>query len=105
MGIGLLQGATAQNIDFDFPGRNTSEVTEPNYIPWAVGRVESESKTFDNGMTLTVAGGDNASAVASTWSKQTIQGGFKLVGDGVIACNLEDGNYIKITESYYVCRR
>ncbi len=98
MGIGLLQGVTAQNIDFDFPGRNTSEVTEPNYIPWAVGRVESESKTFDNGMTLTVAGGDNASAVASTWSKQTIQGGFKLVGDGVIACNLEDGNYIKISE-------
>lgn len=43
---------TAQKIDFDFPNRNTSEVTEPGYIPWPVNRCERESKTFDNGMTI-----------------------------------------------------
>mgnify|MGYP002854940522 CR=1 FL=1 len=96
----LLTGATlvatAQNIDFDFPGRQSSEVTEPNYIPWPVGRVASESLTLDGGMTLTVAGGEGASAVGSNWNKQTVQKGLKLVGDGVLACNLEDGNMVKV---------
>lgn len=89
---------SAQNIDFDFPGRNTSEVTEPDYIPWPVNRVASESKTLDNGMKLTVSGGDNASAVGSNWNKQTVQAGMKLVGDGVMAINLEDGNMVKVNE-------
>ena len=88
----------AQRIDFDFPNRNTSEVTEPDYIPWPVNRCEQESKTFDNGMTITVSGGEGASAVASNWNKQTVQAGMKLFGDGVYACTLENGNAIKITE-------
>lgn len=88
----------AQNIDFDFPNRNTSEVTEPNYIPWPVARVQSESKTLDNGMTVTLTGGDAANGLASNWNKQSVQSGFKLFGDGVLACILEGGNYIKLTE-------
>lgn len=88
---------TAQKIDFDFPNRNTSEVTEPGYIPWPVNRCEMESKTFDNGMTITVSAGEGASAVASNWNKQTVQAGMKLFGDGVYACILENGNAIRIT--------
>ncbi|MCR4852101.1 MAG: hypothetical protein K5893_00740 [Prevotella sp.] len=88
----------AQDIDFDFPGRNTSEVTEPNYIPWPVARVESESKTLDNGMTITLSGGGAASAVGSNWNKQSVQSGMKLVGDGVLAINIEDGNMVKLSE-------
>ncbi|MBR1401836.1 MAG: hypothetical protein IJ562_09720 [Prevotella sp.] len=88
--------ATAQNIDFDFPGRQTAEVTEPNYIPWPVPRIESESKTLDNGITITVSAAEGASAVGSTWNKQTVQSGLKLVGDGILACNLEDGNIVKV---------
>lgn len=90
--------ASAQNIDFDFPNRNTSEVTEPNYIAWPVNRVESESKTFDNGMTITVSGEGNANGVGSNWNKQTVQSGLKLFGDGVLACILEGGNLVKVTE-------
>ena len=89
---------SAQNIDFDFPGRNTSEVTEPNYIPWPVPRATSDTKTLDNGMTLTVTGGEAASAVGSNWNKQTVQSGMKLVGDGVLACNIVDGNLVKLSE-------
>lgn len=90
-------GVQAQLVDFDFPGRNTSEVTEPNYIPWPVGRVASESKDID-GMTLTVKGAEGASAVGSNWNKQTVQAGLKLVGDGVLACNLENGNLVKVND-------
>ena len=90
-------GVQAQLVDFDFPGRNTSEVTEPNYIPWPVGRVASESKDID-GMTLTVKGAEGASAVGSNWNKQTVQAGLKLVGDGVLACNLENGNMVKVND-------
>ncbi|MDE6555712.1 MAG: hypothetical protein K2K55_01970 [Duncaniella sp.] len=91
--------APAQNIDFDFPNRNTSEVTEPGYIPWPVNRCESESKTLDDyGITITLSAAEGASALASNWNKQTVQAGMKLFGDGVYACRLEDGNAIKITE-------
>ena len=90
-------GSMAQSIDFDFPGRNTEEVTEPNYVPWAVPRAETASKTLDNGMTLTLTGAEGATAVGSNWNKQTVQSGMKLVGDGVLACNLEDGNLVKVS--------
>ena len=90
--------AGAQNIDFDFPGRNTSEVTEPGYIAWPVGRTVSDTKELDNGITITVSGEGAASAVGSNWNKQTVQGGHKLFGDGVLAVNLEGGNMVKLTK-------
>lgn len=93
-----VSGIVAQNIDFDFPGRNTSEVTEPNYVAWPVGRVASESKTFDNGVTITVSAAGEANGLASNWNKQSVQSGLKLFGDGVLACVLDNGNYVKVTE-------
>ena len=91
-------GTMAQNIDFDFPGRQSSEVTEPNYVAWPVGRVASESKTLEGGMTITVSPGNDATSLASNWNKNIVQKNSKLLGDGVFACHLEDGNYVWITE-------
>ena len=94
----IVMNIGAQKIDFDFPGRNTSEVTETNYTPWPVGRVASESKTLDNGVKVTVAAADGATALASNWSKNIVQQSSKLLGDGVFACHLNDGNYVWIAE-------
>lgn len=91
-------GVVAQNIDFDFPNRNSSEVTEPNYIPWPVPRTDKDTLELDNGMTLIVAGTEGATGVGSNWNKQTVQSGLKLFGDGVLACKIEDGNMVKLTE-------
>lgn len=90
--------AGAQKIDFDFPGRNSSEVTEPNYVPWPVGRVTTDTKTLDNGVKIVITATDGATALASNWSKNTIQKSTKLLGDGVFACHLNNGNYVWITE-------
>lgn len=89
---------SAQNIDFDFPGRNTSEVTEPNYIAWPVGRVATETKTLDGGVTITLSAAEKADGLGSNWNKQSVQSGMKLLGDGVLACNLVDGNMVKLTD-------
>lgn len=88
---------SAQNIDFDFPNRNTAEVTEPNYIAWPVNRVTTESKTLDNGVTITLSAAEKADGLGSNWNKQTVQAGMKLFGDGVLACNLVDNNLVKVT--------
>jgi len=93
----LVITTSAQKIDFDFPGRNTSEVTETNYTPWPVGRVASETKTLDDGLKITIAAADGATALASNWSKNTVQKSSKLLGDGVFACHLNNGNYAWIS--------
>ncbi len=87
----------AQQIDFDFSGRQSSEVTEPNYVAWPVGRVASDSKTLEGGVTLTVAPSEGATALASNWNKNIVQQNSKLLGDGIFACHLDDGNYQWIT--------
>lgn len=95
---GTAVSMNAQLIDFDFPGRPASEVNEPNYISWAVNRCETETKSFDNGVTITISAGEKASAIASNWNKQSVQAGLKLFGDGVFATAIEDGNTVKFTE-------
>lgn len=87
----------AQNIDFDFPGRQSAEVTAIDYVAWPVPRVASESKELDNGIKITIAASEGATALASNWSKNIISKS-KLLGDGVFACHLESGNYQWITK-------
>lgn len=61
-------GTTAQSIDFDLPGKTTpGKDTEINYISWAVPRAQSDTKTFDNGMTITITAGGAAADVGSSW--------------------------------------
>ena len=70
----LASTAMAQNIDFDLPGKTTpGKDTELNYISWAVPRATSDTKTFDNGVTITISAGGAASAVGSNWNKTDVE--------------------------------
>ncbi|MBR5069465.1 MAG: hypothetical protein IKX25_08680 [Bacteroidales bacterium] len=90
----------AQNIDFDLPGKVTpGKDTEINYISWAVPRAHSDTKTFDNGMTITISADGAASDVGSDWSKADVEtNGLRVIADEVLATNIVDGNLTQITE-------
>ena len=90
----------AQNIDFDLPGKTApGKDTEVNYISWAVPRAQSDTKTFDNGMTITISAGGAAKDVGSNWNKTDVEtNGLRIIADEVLATNIEDGNLTQITE-------
>ena len=83
--------AVAQNIDFNMTNRQDAEVNEPDYIGWAVNQGASESKTLENGLTITVAAAGKANTLRAQWHKNTCtagrngQTGLRLLGDGVVA--------------------
>ena len=91
----------AQNIDFDLPGKTApGKDTEINYTSWAVPRATSDTKTFDNGVTITISAGGAASAVGSNWSKTDVETkGLRVIADEVVATNLEDGNMTQISNA------
>lgn len=93
-------GSSAQNIDFDLPGKTApGKDTEVNYISWAVPRTQSDTKTLDSGMTITISAGGAASAVGSNWNKTDVEtNGLRVIADEVLATNLENGNLTQITE-------
>ena len=96
----MAMGTTAQSIDFDFPGKTApGKDTEVNYISWAVPRTQSDTKTFENGMAITITAGGAASDIGSNWSKTDVEtNGLRIIADEVLATNLEDGNLTQITE-------
>ena len=96
----MTMGTTAQKIDFDLPGKTApGKDTEINYISWAVGRMESDTKTFDNGMTITITAGGAASALGSNWNKTDVEtNGLRVIADEVLATNIVGGNLTTITE-------
>ena len=65
-------GMMAQHVDFDMTGRNSSEVTEPDYESWAVARVASDTKTLASGIKLTISASEGATALASNWNKNIL---------------------------------
>ncbi len=91
----------AQNIDFDLPGKTApGKDTEVNYESWAVPRAESDTKTFINGVTITIRAGEGAAHVGSNWSKTDVEtNGLRVIADEVLATNLEDGNLTPITDA------
>ena len=93
--------AVAQNIDFDLLGKTApGKDTEINYISWAVPRATSDTKTFDNGVTITITAGGAASAVGSNWNKTDVETkGLRVIADEVLATNLVDGNLTNITDA------
>ena len=103
--------AVAQNIDFNMTNRQDAEVNEPGYVGWAVDQVQSQSKTLDNGLTVTVAATGNSNILRAQWNKNTCkagqngQTGLRLMGDGVmsfIAEGSETPNQTKIPMSITV---
>ena len=93
--------AAAQNIDFDLPGKTTpGKDTEINYISWAVPRAQSDTKTLDNGMTITISAGGAAADVGSSWNKTDVEtNGLRVIADEVLATNIVDGNLTPITDA------
>ncbi len=91
----------AQNIDFDLPGKTTpGKDTEINYISWDVPRAQSDTKTLDNGMTITISAGGAAGDVGSSWNKTDVEtNGLRVIADEVLATNLENGNLTQITDA------
>ena len=91
----------AQNIDFDLPGKTApGKDTEVNYISWAVPRTASDTKTFDNGMTITLTAGGAAADLGSNWSKTDVETkGLRVIADEVLATNIVDGNLTSITDA------
>lgn len=83
-------GSPTIKVDFDVSGRTSSEVSEPNYIPWIVTGVSSKDTTI-SGVKITVAKGSVGTALKTNWYKGIVQAPYyaKLVGDGII---VEDGN-------------
>ena len=96
-----VTGTMAQSIDFDLPGKTApGKDTEINYTSWAVPRATSDTKTFDNGVTITISAGGAASAVGSNWSKTDVETkGLRVIADEVVATNIEDGNMTPITDA------
>lgn len=98
--VAAALSAHAQMIDFDLPGKTTmGKDTELNYTSWAVPRATSDTKSFDNGVSITITAGGAASAVGSNWNKTYVESkGLRVIADEVVACNLVDGNMVKTTE-------
>ena len=96
----MAVGVAAQNIDFDLPGKTApGKDTEINYISWAVPRAESDTKTLDNGMTITITAGGGAADVGSNWNKTDVEtNGLRVIADEVLATNIVDGNLTQITD-------
>ena len=87
-------GSPIVKVDFDMSGRNSSEVTEPNYVPWVVSGVTSKDTTL-SGVKIKVAGSENLKA---NWYKAGVQSPSyaRLVCDGVM---VEGGGNITLTFS------
>ena len=96
----MAMGTPAQSIDFDLPGKTTpGKDTEINYISWAVPRAQSDTKTLDNGMTITITAGGAAADVGSSWNKTDVEtNGLRVIADEVLATNIVGGNLTAITE-------
>ncbi|WP_435139347.1 T9SS type A sorting domain-containing protein [Formosa sp. A9] len=95
--VGLFSATQlhAQNpvvkMDFDQPGRPSSEVNQIGYTSWLLSGGDSSSKT-ENGITFTVSRiGDKGRELGSSWYKTGIQASEdgKLVNDGI---TVKDGN-------------
>ena len=87
-------GSPIVKVDFDMSGRNSSEVTEPNYVPWVVSGVSSKDTTI-SGVKIGIAGSGNLKA---NWYKAGVQSPSyaRLVCDGVM---VEGGGNITLTFS------
>ncbi len=86
----VFAGSPVIKVDFDQSGRNTSEVSEANYIPWVVTGVSSKDTTI-SGVKITVAKGSAGTNLKTNWYKAAVQAPSyaKLVGDGIF---VEEGN-------------
>ncbi len=87
-------------VDFDMSGRQSNEVSEPNYTPWVVSGVSSAENTF-SGVKVKIEKAGSGTTLRSTYYKIAVQAPHyaRLVGDGVTIDGGENGGEIKLTFS------
>lgn len=90
----------AQSIDLNKVniGQET-QVQEPGYVQWDIATIASDTKTLDNGITITIAASGNATVLKGDWHKNTCNWGRndgytgnRFLGDGAIAYILDSSN-------------
>jgi hypothetical protein len=98
-----LVNVSAQKIDFDFFGRQSTETTETGYTHWEFPKqVVADTMTVD-GITIIVTNSPNSAGtvVGCEWWKNGVQRYSKLVGDCVAASYLNsDDNKTEPTDGY-----
>lgn len=87
-------------VDFDQSGRKSSEVSEPNYVPWVVTGVASKDTTL-SGVKIAVAKGSVGTALKTNWYKASVQAPnyARLVGDGITVDGGNAGGEISLSFS------
>ena len=87
-------------VDFDMSGRQSAEVTEPNFTRWMVSGVSSKDTTI-SGVKINIAKGSVGTNLRSTYYKIAVQSPnyARLVGDGVKVDGGDNGGEISLTFS------
>ena len=66
---------SAQSIDLNKVNKGQeSLVQEPGYLQWDVSQAPSDTKTFDNGLTIMIAATGNATTLKETGIKTHVHG-------------------------------
>ena len=103
----VANAAWAQSIDFNRPmsGQETL-VEEPDYVSWNIQHAATDTKTLDNGVTVTIAAAGNADILRDGWHKNTCTWGksdnltgYRFLGDGVIAYIADGDNTPTLTDT------
>lgn len=99
-GPGALFANSPLYVDFDVSGRQSAEVSEPNYTAWVVANTASDSKTI-NGVTIKIAKGSAGTALRTSYYKLSVQSPYyaRLVGDGVYVDGGNSGGEITLSLS------
>ena len=90
----------AQSIDLNKVNKGQeTQVQEPGYVQWDIATIASDTKTLDNGITITIAASGNATVLKGDWHKNTCNWGRndgytgnRFLGDGAIAYILDSSN-------------
>ena len=87
-------------VDFDMSGRQSNEVSEPNYTAWVVSGVSSAENTF-SGVKVRIAKAGSGTELRSTYYKVAVQAPnyARLVGDGVTVDGGNNGGEIGLSFS------
>lgn len=86
---GTLFASQPLKIDLNMSGRSLTEVNEPGYVSWIVNTGDSDTQTFENGVTITLRSA-GVGYLKPNWYKAGI-GSVKLANDGVMIVDTIEG--------------
>lgn len=89
LSYGTISASQPLKVDINMAGRSSEEVNEPGYTAWVVATGETDSYTFDNGITVTLTS-TGEGTLKTNWYKAGILEA-KLSNDGVLITNIPSG--------------